>query len=88
MNKKVFDDKFTLEQLRQNLVMLNAEEIEIPRKWILELIIMAQKSEHQEELLLKIRNDSKLWRIAKASGCDQYAGSPPFVRLIDEVLKY
>ena len=87
MRKKVFDEKYTLEQLRQNLVMLNAEEIEIPRKWILELIVMAQQSERQEELLGRIRNDSKLWKVAQIGGCDQYAGSPPFVRLIDELLK-
>ena len=38
------------------------------------------------ELLEKINNSPELWRIPKAGGQDQYAGMPPFCRLIDAAL--
>lgn len=40
-----------------------------------------------KERLEEIRNDSTWWKVPKISGQDQYAGMPPFLRVIDEILK-
>lgn len=39
-----------------------------------------------ENTLLEIRDNHKLWKKGGIGGQDQYAGLPPFCRLIDEVL--
>lgn len=38
------------------------------------------------ELLTKLRLDSSLWKASKAGGQDSYAGLPPAMRLIDEMI--
>jgi predicted nuclease with TOPRIM domain len=45
MSKKVFGGRYTLEQLRQNMVLLQAKEVELPRKWLIQLILLAQEGE-------------------------------------------
>ncbi len=37
-------------------------------------------------ILLTLRSESSLWKIARAGGCDQYSGMPPAMRYIDEAL--
>ena len=39
------------------------------------------------EVLRKIRNDTSLWKAPRAGGQDQYAGMPPFCRIIDAAMK-
>jgi len=46
MNDKGFDEQYTLEQLRQNFVLLNADTIELPRKYLIDLIILAQRYQY------------------------------------------
>lgn len=48
MSRKIFDDKYTLEQLRQNLVLLQAKTIEVPREWLIELVLLAQENEESK----------------------------------------
>lgn len=39
------------------------------------------------EALHAIRNDSRMWNVAKISGCNKYQGMPPLCRYIDGILK-
>lgn len=48
---------------------------------------LREENSKLKELLGKIRDDDKLWRINRIGGQDQYAGCPPFVRMIDVLLK-
>ena len=43
--------------------------------------------ETYKKALIKIRDDSSMWRISKVSGCDKYQGLPPLCRYIDSVLE-
>jgi len=38
-------------------------------------------------LLNQIRNEPKLWKSGRAGRQDQYAGMPPFVPMIDAIMK-
>ena len=77
MSKKIFDEKYSLEQLRQNLVMLQADEIELPRKWLLELITLAQEKQLPKKP--KIMNSTlvgeKFWWYCGHCGASRHTGS-------------
>lgn len=38
------------------------------------------------ELLKEIRNNPDLWKSGRYGGADNYAGLPPFCRIIDDLL--
>lgn len=55
--------------------------------------VAMQKLEHERarsagllKALKHIRNNSNLWRIGRAGGCDKYAGLPPAMRTIDDAI--
>jgi len=52
-DKKLFE-QVTVEQLRQNIVLLQAKEIEIPRVWVLELLDTIESQQQENE---QLRND-------------------------------
>ncbi|MFA5345839.1 MAG: hypothetical protein WC315_06160 [Candidatus Omnitrophota bacterium] len=54
MNKKVFGGRYTLEQLRQNIVLLQAKDVELPRKWLIQLILLAQKGEANQTEIARL----------------------------------
>lgn len=66
-------EQMTIEQFRQNLALLKAEEIEMPKKWVLELLntIEALQQENEQlqaqvakmrEALRKAREALDYWR--------------------------
>ena len=62
MSNKVFDGKYTLEQLRQNMVIMQAKEVELPRKWLIELILLAQEGEGQQAEITQLKAKLELCR--------------------------
>lgn len=56
-------EQMTIEQFRQNLVLLKAEEIEMPKKWVLELlntIEALQQENKQLQELAKAKAEGRL----------------------------
>jgi len=54
MDDKKLLEQVTVEQLRQNIILLRAKEIEMPRVWILELIDTIESQQQENE---QLRND-------------------------------
>ena len=44
-------EQMTIEQFRQNLALLKAEEIEMPKKWVLELLNTIEALQQENEQL-------------------------------------
>lgn len=63
------------------------ENLEALQETVIVLVAALKKERDQyRDLLDKLRKDKSLWRTSGAGGQDQYAGLPPAIRLIDEVL--
>lgn len=84
MSNKIFDGKYTLEQLRQNFVLLQAETIEIPRMWLLELILLAQESEKLKQE--KPTVEQVAWVFEKINECWKLDGT--FRKLIYDIMGF
>ena len=59
-DEKSLLEQMTIEQARQNIALLKAEEIEMPKKWVLELLNTIEALQQENEQLKEQINTAKI----------------------------